>query len=61
MNSNENTINDKNANPLAGLDEWEEDVLRRYPDAETMQQQRQQRNSEIMMHLSGIPFANFID
>ena len=36
MNSNENTINDKNANPLAGLDEWEEDVLRRYPDAETM-------------------------
>src|SRR6187402_912579 len=36
MNSNENIINDKNANPLAGLDEWEEDVLRRYPDAETM-------------------------
>jgi inositol oxygenase len=23
-------------NPLAGLDEWEEDVLRRYPDAETI-------------------------
>ena len=26
----------KNANPLAGLDEWEEDVLRRYPDADAI-------------------------
>jgi inositol oxygenase len=26
----------KNANPLAGLDEWEEDVLRRYPEADTI-------------------------
>ncbi len=28
--------NEKNANPLAGLDEWEEDVLRRYPDVDTI-------------------------
>jgi len=26
----------KNTNPLAGLDEWEEDVLRRYPEADTI-------------------------
>jgi inositol oxygenase len=26
----------KNENPLIGLDEWEEDVLRRYPDADTI-------------------------
>jgi inositol oxygenase len=26
----------KNTNPLAGLDEWEEDVLRRYPDETTI-------------------------
>jgi inositol oxygenase len=26
----------KNPNPLAGLDEWEEDVLRRYPDADAI-------------------------
>jgi inositol oxygenase len=35
MNNNENSINSKAANPLTGLDEWEEDVLRRYPDTET--------------------------
>jgi inositol oxygenase len=26
----------KNPNPLTGLDEWEEDVLRRYPDADSI-------------------------
>src|SRR5499425_248921 len=26
----------KNPNPLTGLDEWEEDVLRRYPDADAI-------------------------
>ena len=31
-----NISNEKNANPLAGLDEWEEDVLRRYPDVDTI-------------------------
>jgi len=36
MITNENITNGKNANPLAGLDEWEEDVLRRYPDADTI-------------------------
>ena len=29
-------IDKLNNNPLAGLDEWEEDVLRRYPDAGTI-------------------------
>lgn len=32
MSTNKNI----STNPLAGLDEWEEDVLRRYPDAETI-------------------------
>ena len=36
MNTKGNIINEKNVNPLAGLDEWEEDVLRRYPDAEAI-------------------------
>jgi inositol oxygenase len=36
MNITDNTIKGKNANPLVGLDEWEEDVLRRYPDADTI-------------------------
>jgi inositol oxygenase len=36
MITNENITNGKNSNPLAGLDEWEEDVLRRYPDADTI-------------------------
>ena len=36
MSTTENIVNGKNANPLAGLDEWEEDVLRRYPDADTI-------------------------
>jgi len=31
-----NKSNGQNANPLAGLDEWEEDVLRRYPEANTI-------------------------
>ncbi|MFI5186426.1 MAG: inositol oxygenase family protein [Chitinophagales bacterium] len=32
----ESPINQSNHNPLAGLDEWEEDVLRRYPEADTI-------------------------
>lgn len=36
MITNENITNGKNSNPLTGLDEWEEDVLRRYPDADTI-------------------------
>jgi len=36
MNTASNFSDEKNAKPLAGLDEWEEDVLRRYPDAETI-------------------------
>jgi len=33
-----NKLNEENINPLAGLDEWEEDVLRRYPDTDTIAQ-----------------------
>src|SRR5437773_9719919 len=29
-------IDKQNKNPLVGLDEWEEDVLRRYPDTSTI-------------------------
>ena len=36
MSTASNFFNEKNAKPLSGLDEWEEDVLRRYPDAETI-------------------------
>ena len=36
MSTTENILNEENANPLAGLDEWEEDVLRRYPEADTI-------------------------
>ena len=35
-------------NPLAGLDEWEEDVLGRYPDPETIAKVKRTMNSEIM-------------
>ena len=34
--SSASNLDNRNANPLAGLDEWEDDVLRRYPDAETI-------------------------
>jgi inositol oxygenase len=36
MGNKKTTTNDNLLNPLAGLDEWEEDVLRRYPDAESI-------------------------
>jgi inositol oxygenase len=36
MSTSENLPSEKNAGPLAGLDEWEDDVLRRYPDATTI-------------------------
>ena len=36
MSTASNFFDEKNAKPLMGLDEWEEDVLRRYPDAETI-------------------------
>ena len=36
MSTATNGRNGKSANPLAGLDEWEEDVLRRYPDQDTI-------------------------
>jgi inositol oxygenase len=36
MSAASNFFDEKNTKPLAGLDEWEEDVLRRYPDAETI-------------------------
>jgi inositol oxygenase len=36
MNSSPDKNNDKQANPLVSLDEWEDDVLRRYPDADTI-------------------------
>jgi len=36
MDTTENLLNEKNTGPLTGLDEWEEDVLRRYPDANTI-------------------------
>src|SRR5438105_8978258 len=36
MDTKENLFNEKVANPLTGLDEWENDVLRRYPDSTTI-------------------------
>ena len=36
MGTKENIVTGNNVNPLAGLDEWEEDVLRRYPDADAI-------------------------
>ena len=40
MSTASNLFDEKNAKPLAGLDEWEEDVLRRYPDADTIAQSK---------------------
>ena len=42
MGTTENIVNGKNANPLAGLDEWEEDILLRYPQpkSETTDKQK---------------------
>ncbi|HEY2721738.1 MAG TPA: inositol oxygenase family protein [Chitinophagaceae bacterium] len=36
MSTPKTEFNAKEINPLTGLDEWEEDVLRRYPEAETI-------------------------
>jgi inositol oxygenase len=36
MSSTNKLQNEKISNPLAGLDEWEEDVLRRYPDEDAI-------------------------
>jgi len=36
MDTKHSPFNENVANPLTGLDEWEDDVLRRYPDATTI-------------------------
>ena len=49
----------KNPNPLTGLDEWEEDVLRRYPDADTIATAKSTEEFRNYEHRSGILFVNF--
>ncbi|TCC99631.1 inositol oxygenase family protein [Pedobacter hiemivivus] len=36
MGTNQNNLSSKEANPLANLDEWEDDLLRRYPEPDSI-------------------------
>ena len=36
MEAPTNKLNQETINPLVGLDEWEDDVLRRYPEADSI-------------------------
>lgn len=40
MDTYQNTQDAKHANPLASLDEWEDDILRRYPEADSIAQSK---------------------
>jgi inositol oxygenase len=40
MSTYQNTQDAKQANPLTSLDEWEDDILRRYPEAESIAQSK---------------------
>jgi hypothetical protein len=53
--------NQVEAGPLKNLDEWEEDVLRRYPDPrKNCELQKPPKNTEITIIQNGIRFANSI-
>ena len=52
-----NSLSQKEIAPLASLDEWEEDVLKRYPEADIPAKQK--KNSGIMKSRPGIQFGNF--
>ena len=47
MEAPTNKLNQETINPLVGLDEWEDDVLRRYPEADQLQRQINGRIQEL--------------
>ncbi len=48
--------NNVEALPLKSLDEWEEDLLRRYPDPETIATDKStEENTAITIHRKGTP------
>ena len=46
---NQSEASKDNQNPLQNLDQWEEDILIRYPDPKNINAEKKKSSSEIMM------------